>query len=793
MTYIKLLTVLAGLALLTACGGAAAPKTDNTGGDTTTDCETNAFHADCDTHPNVTILRIDTCSGDNDIHSTCGAIITSFCTENPHRTFAGVCTGDDYLPNRIADCIEGGKADTPNCMTITTDATKNTTLTDCLENPFDVACESVPDFMSSFALARTNRLTFCDNSDNATNDLCTGDNVGIICGIDQFNASCPDATYGTPRQEACLMDIETNPKCTGEMGIVTLFCEADPFNAETACGHGDYDDDRQTACLMDIEEDPKCVGEMGIATVFCKANLFDTSNACMADTYLPARIAECIMAGNAGESKCDTVSTDTAMNDAITACLENPFATACESVSAFTTFALARTNRESFCDMAGNNTNALCMGESLMGVCGSNPFNASCFTEPTYLTARAENCITGGNAGETKCDTIFTESASNDCLTNPFTDACASNADFMIYAETARTNRESFCASDSTGSSLCTALTTCQGNAFDPTCGDYFAPARITDCITVANTEATKCDTIFSDSGMNTAITACFANPFSETCAASESAFTTYAKTARDNRVTFCETMGNESKTPCMGATMAICGFNPFSTLCIMNTAYLLNRQTQCVVDSNTHTSCSTVLGSFVDPTDITGITDPTGVLNHADLPATTALAIAANTGIFSHFVSVGADGIIDATGLTFSRDDPTPPTPVTLSRAGDAMDGVTYVLGTSENQHSFVGILPTTNLGAPLIQKHPWIRHGRGVITCAKMIPLIIVALILLLLTLILQWERLLQHLKRIPIEYIETNFDLKFTAAGVITGSVVLLYNGGINQPKILPKYGV
>ena len=42
MPYIKLLTALAGLALLTACGGAAAPA-DKTGGDTTTDCETNAF------------------------------------------------------------------------------------------------------------------------------------------------------------------------------------------------------------------------------------------------------------------------------------------------------------------------------------------------------------------------------------------------------------------------------------------------------------------------------------------------------------------------------------------------------------------------------------------------------------------------------------------------------------------------------------------------------------------------------------------------------------------------------
>ncbi len=35
MTYIKLLTVLAGLALLTACGGAAPPNTENSDNDKT--------------------------------------------------------------------------------------------------------------------------------------------------------------------------------------------------------------------------------------------------------------------------------------------------------------------------------------------------------------------------------------------------------------------------------------------------------------------------------------------------------------------------------------------------------------------------------------------------------------------------------------------------------------------------------------------------------------------------------------------------------------------------------------
>ena len=382
MPYIKLLTILAGLALLTACGGAATPKTDNTG-DTgevnTTDCTATPFDTNCDADESAIALRQTQCVEDVTTNPTCGGVIANFCTENPHRTFAGVCTGDAYLPNRIADCIEGGKADSPNCMTITTDATKNTTLTACLENPFDVACESVPDFMSSFALARTNRLTFCDNSDNATNDLCTGDNVGIICGIDLFTAICPDATYGTPRQEACLASITADPSCTGEMGIVTLFCKADPFSTETAC---------------------------------------------MADTYLPDRIADCIADGNADGVNCATITADTAMNTMITDCLENPFATACESVSAFSSsFALARTNRASFCNDNMNVANALCMGASLMGICGSDPFHAICLTGGTYIVPRQTACLALITADPT-CSAVL----------------AVNHADFKAYyADSART------------------------------------------------------------------------------------------------------------------------------------------------------------------------------------------------------------------------------------------------------------------------------------------------------------------------------------------------------------------
>ncbi|MCA8835781.1 MAG: hypothetical protein K8953_11935, partial [Proteobacteria bacterium] len=273
-----------------------------------------------------------------------------------------------------ADCITTENTGETKCDTLTSDSAMNTMITDCLTNPFATACESVSAFRSSFALARTNRASFCNDNMNVANALCTDDNVGRVCGFDPFTAICfTGDTYATPRQ---------------------------------------------TACLMDIMEDDSCRGDMGLATVFCKDDPFHDSNACMADTFLPLRLAECIMAGNAGESKCDTVSTDTAMNDAITDCLENPFATACESVDGFTTFALARTNRLTFCNDNMNVANGLCTDTNLMNVCVFDPFNAICFTGATYDPNRQTACLSSLDAddkclGEMGIATVF-------CKANPF-------------------------------------------------------------------------------------------------------------------------------------------------------------------------------------------------------------------------------------------------------------------------------------------------------------------------------------------------------------------------------------
>ncbi len=145
--------------------------------------------------------------------------------------------------------------------------------------------------------------------------------------------------------------------------------------------------------------------------------------------------------------------------------------------------------------------------------CAANPFGASCITEDLNVEARITDCIKDDNAGDAKCANLTSDTTMNavinTCLTNPFTDTCKTDKAFTSYADDARANRVSFCASDRTNSSLCTALTTCQKNPFHASCGAYFAQAKISHC--EANPAETPCVNIadwtgsFTDTPLATA------------------------------------------------------------------------------------------------------------------------------------------------------------------------------------------------------------------------------------------------------------------------------------------------
>ncbi len=184
-----------------------------------------------------------------------------------------------------------------------------------------------------------------------------------------------------------------SPTATGDPAQTTD-CAANPFGA--SCIAEDIGAPmRLTACLADIAINPLCTGDAGIATLFCEDNPFDTRPACTADTYLPLRVEDCITAGNAGDAKCASLTSDTAMNTAINTCLTNPFDDSCTASDfTFSTYAdMARVNRVSFCGISGNAGNALC---TALTTCQANPLDPTCgaYFEPARIMHCETNDVT---------------------------------------------------------------------------------------------------------------------------------------------------------------------------------------------------------------------------------------------------------------------------------------------------------------------------------------------------------------------------------------------------------------
>ena len=243
MTHLKLLTVLTALALLTACGGGTPEtKTDDNGDNNTpaVDCTANPFGAGC-TAPTQQEAE-------------------AFCGDDTKTT-----------ATKPADCAQ-------------------TIKTACTANVFDLILCTANEYVQQ----RNNFNSMCINQAGKTKEICDAEALVRTCAANPFMDTClMDTGAIALRESMCLANIQIDDSCRGTTGIATLFCEANPFDTATPCGHGDYDDERQSMCLANIQIDDSCRGEMGIATVFCKANLFDTSNACMADTYAPARLTAC--------------------------------------------------------------------------------------------------------------------------------------------------------------------------------------------------------------------------------------------------------------------------------------------------------------------------------------------------------------------------------------------------------------------------------------------------------------------------------------------------------------------
>ena len=231
MPYIKLLTALAGLALLTACGGGGGGTT----GTIADPCVGNPFATGCTTSTDAQKLAFcrDTNQTTDSKTNDCGPVVSDICTPNPFDT---ICT--DHVSAQENFCGDATR----------TTATKDA---DCAPVVMRVCMENVRNLI-----------------------LCTA-NVYVQERMRLDNA--------------CLVRTGSQAVCDEEVRVAT--CDADPFPAN--CVEQEYLDARQSACLMDLEADTTCGGTNGLATIFCRANPFDDALACRDPVYLPFRTSYC--------------------------------------------------------------------------------------------------------------------------------------------------------------------------------------------------------------------------------------------------------------------------------------------------------------------------------------------------------------------------------------------------------------------------------------------------------------------------------------------------------------------
>ena len=443
MTYIKLLTVLAGLALLTACAGGVTINNGEVNINNGNPCDSQPFGDDC---------------------------------------------GVDYEPARvkkIGECLMDNAADTPTCDLAKAEYS-------CIDNPFTVACSNDPDFADYLNDARTMRTTYCEANPDKTEFCAESVTFNNVCkdNTDIFNEICFPAE--NPRRDACLgdvLDTLSNPSCATRPSVVRV-CTDDPFT-RTGCANvstigdlrtmycGDkttaWDDDcveatysvaiaaRNMACLdygIDATKGGNTLCAMRPNVIeACPVTAPFAYPVCdsVANINTGFRTTFCQMPANAFTTGCKTDGThgdvDTARD---TACLDGlATATGCDGRPNVGTMCMSMPLPDQnagcsnlsnygmllsdFCAM-GNNSDLGGCGTTPAAVCPTALFNPSaiivggtidCLGDATFAPARLTACAT--EAELTRCDT--TEIAPEVCK-----DSGANANPFAAFCETA-TNR----------------------------------------------------------------------------------------------------------------------------------------------------------------------------------------------------------------------------------------------------------------------------------------------------------------------------------------------------------------
>ena len=319
MPYIKLLTVLAGLALLTACGGAALPKpeiTDNDKtGDTAVPCDTNPFGSTClaDTNLDPRRVEIVTECTDDDSGELCEDAIEFVCDKNFRNP---ICVGIPKYDNLI-------EMERNTCLARTGSqeaCNEEARITTCDASPFPANCTE-PKYVMQ-------RRIDCESMKNKSQCKPTED---LICGAgatDIFDPFCEGLpAYYDAREMACesgmpkrtdddckttIARICTNGDifddfCTGLTGIDTM--------RVTACQtHGTDETDGHSTCATILI--PLCL----VANPFIHEGCDDVVGIDMG-----FRKTFCETSANAWNPKCMDGTHGTVVFYRTVACLDSPF------------------------------------------------------------------------------------------------------------------------------------------------------------------------------------------------------------------------------------------------------------------------------------------------------------------------------------------------------------------------------------------------------------------------------------------------------------------------------------
>ncbi len=473
------------------------------------------------------------------------------------------------------------------------------------------------------------------------------------CTTNPFHADCSaNATATTLRQTMCLADSTADPSCVGATGIITLFCEADPFNPATPCVADAYDDER-TVIIDGCRTNNAGAGCADVAIPYaCNADAFDTL---CERSYA---VGYCFTGDNIlTDSRCEYNpdidgrgqyrDTNTLFTTAEQiSCLGIPFSASCAAALG-DDHEIAVANRLIYCsDLSNLDRFGDCLGANALHICSNGyPFANICLTagnRAAYVGHRARFCIDQANIGDALCTTHFDDDS---CVRNPFADKCPDNNAVSLDSSSirnARTARDAFCSiSANAGMPACGAFVFCKDtNPVSPRCGDSFKAEKAT-------------------------------------------------------RVRLCA--GGLSANPlCLGDNIAgVCAFDPFNATCL--TDEMLNPTrvstiTSCVIPLNRDKT--TCIGAYASP-------------NYAAWRQSFFTQSSGNDGLNNtssgNRFLIGTAAGLTKTGIT---GDETALTLADNDLGGLNTDGVAFLRGvhtSSGGSHTYAGILSGTNLGAPL------------------------------------------------------------------------------------------